>query len=136
MERAVELVCFYHYIVTLIRKNVVCAVVLGYSSKEGVAVDVALVHDVCTHCGGACLAVCAGYAESVVCECERAEYLGSLLYFESSVAEELQFLVFGGYRRCVDYEAGFRVAACMRNLVDVLFIVDEHSFALKLVCQG
>ena len=72
----------------------------------------------------------------MVCECERTEHLGSLLNLESSVAEELQFLVFGGYRRCIDYEAGFRVAACVRNLVDVFLIVDEHSLALKLVCQG
>ena len=49
MERAVELVGFYHYEVTLVRKNVVCAVVLGYASKESIAIEMTLVHDVGTH---------------------------------------------------------------------------------------
>ena len=49
MERAVELVGFYHYIVAFVRDYVVGTVVLRYTSEECVAVDMTLVHDVCTH---------------------------------------------------------------------------------------
>ena len=55
---------------------------------------------------------------------------------KKGLQKDVESIVEKEWKPCVDYEAGFRVAACVRNLVDVFFIVDEHSFALKLVCQG
>ena len=105
VERTVELVGFYDDVVALAGEYVVASVVLGDASEERVAVDVALVHDVCAHGGCGCLAVCSCHAESLVCACECSEHLRALLYREPAFAEECEFLVFGGYCRGVDYEA-------------------------------
>ena len=68
MKRAVKLVGFYHHIVTF-AQNIVCAVVLGDSSKEGIAVKMALMHYVCTHRGCCGLTVGTGKTQSLVCLC-------------------------------------------------------------------
>ena len=52
VETAVELIGFNHDIVG-VGEDIICAVVLGDASEEGIAVEVALVHDMSTH-GGCC----------------------------------------------------------------------------------
>ena len=95
----------------------------------------ALVHNVCTHCRGRCLAVCSCYAESLMGACKCSEHLGAFFYSEASVAEEGEFLMFGRDCRCIYDKARLWVAASVWYFVNVFFVVYEHALALQLVCK-
>ena len=49
VEAAVELICLDYYVVALVREDVVGAVILGNTTQEGIAIYMALVHDVGAH---------------------------------------------------------------------------------------
>ena len=131
MERAVELVGFYHHIVTT-AENIVGGIVFGDASEEGVAVDGTLVHDMGAHggCGGLAMGAC--HAESLVGTGERAQHLGALLYLESLLAEEDQFLVVGGDGRGIDHETVVFVLAHVGDFRYILLVVDEHTLTFEL----
>ena len=63
MKTAVEFISFDDDIVALVAEDIVRPVVLGDASQEGVTAHMALVHDVCTHRGGRCLAMGSRYTE-------------------------------------------------------------------------
>ena len=109
METAVKLVSLNHDVVAL-AEDVVGAIVLGDSSEEGVAVYVALVHNVGTHggCGG--LAVGSGKAQTLVGAGEGTEHLGALLDGEAALTEKDHLLVLGGDGGSIDDQTGGCVA--------------------------
>ena len=49
VEAAVELICLDYYVVALVGEDVVGAVILGNTTQEGIAIYMALVHDVGAH---------------------------------------------------------------------------------------
>ena len=59
----------------------------------------------------------------------------ALLHLKAVVAKPGQFLVCGRYGRCVNHKARSLVLACVRNLVDILVVMDEHALFLQLLCQ-
>ena len=109
VETAVKLVSLNHDVVAL-AEDVVGAIVLGDSSEEGVAVYVALVHDVGTHggCGG--LAVGSGKAQALVGAGECTEHLGALLDGEAALTEKDHLLVLGRDGGSIDDQTGGCVA--------------------------
>ena len=102
MERTVELIGFYYHIIG-IGKNVIGAIVLGDTTQEGIAVQMALMHDMCTHgrCGGLTMSTC--HTEAFVFTSQCTEHLCTLFYFKTVLTEILQFLMVGRYGWCVDY---------------------------------
>ncbi len=67
MERTVELVCLNHNKVAMVREDIISAIVLGYTTKEGITVQMTLVHKVCTHTGSRCLSMCSCKAKTLMC---------------------------------------------------------------------
>ena len=116
-------------------EDVVRAVVLRNASQEGVAVQMALVHDMSTHGAGSGLAVRTSHTESLMLACQRSQHLGTLLDVEAVVAEELQFLMFGRDSRGIDDQTRLRLAAGSGNGIDILFVMDEHTLRLQLTRQ-
>ena len=92
MERTIELVGFDDHEVR-IGQDVVGAVVLRDTAQEGIAVEMALVHDMSTHGAGSRLAMRTCHAESFMLTGQRAEHLGTFLDFETVLTEETQFLM-------------------------------------------
>ena len=92
-------------------------------------------HDVSAHGRCSRLAVCASDTKSFVRTCQHAEHLRTLLHFETIVAEVLQFLMLSGNGRGIDDQTRLVVTASVGNLVDVLFVVDDHAFLFELLCQ-
>ena len=134
MKRAVKLICFYHHIVTF-AQNIVCAIVLGDTTEEGITVEMTLVHYMGTHSGCCGLAVSTRETKSLMGLGESAKHLCALLDFESTLTEKRQFLVFVGYRRSINHETRLLVATSMWNLVNVLLIVDKGTFQFQLPCE-
>ena len=128
VEGAVELIGLNDDVVAGVGEDIVRAIVLRDAAEESVAVDMALVHDMSTHRRGRGLAVSTCHAESFVGTSQDAEHLCTLLYLEAIVAEPCQFLVRSGDSRCIDDEARSLVSAGMRDLINVLIVVDEHAF--------
>ena len=92
MERTIEFVSLDDYEVR-IRQNVVGAVVLRDATQEGIAVEMALVHDMSTHGAGSSLAMRTSHAESLMLTCQCAEHLSTFLDLETVLTEETQFLM-------------------------------------------
>ena len=116
-----------------IREDIVCAVVLGDAPQEGIAVEMALVHDVGAHGGSSCLAVRTSHTESFVGLCQYAKHLGSLHNLKTVLSEEDQFLMISGYGRCVNDKACLLLFAGKGYTFHVFLVVDHHSFLLKLM---
>lgn len=135
VEGAVELIGLNDDIVAGLGKDIVGTVVLRNTTQEGVAVDVALVHDVSAHGRRRRLAVCAGNTKSFVRARQHAKYLGALLHFKTIVAEVLQFLMLCRNGRGIDDQTRLAVTASVGNLVDILFVVNDHTFLFELLSQ-
>ena len=135
VETAVKLICLDDYEVALVRENVVGAIVLGDSSEEGIAVEMALVHDVGTHGRSRSLAVCTCHAQSLVGAGQGTKNLRTLLDGESILAEVNQLLVLSRDGWCIDNQRISGILASLRDEIYILFVVDEHSFFLQLVSE-
>ena len=104
MERTVELVCLNHNKVAMVREDIISAIVLGNTTKEGVTVQMTLVHKVCTHTGSRCLSMCSSKAKTLMCSGECAENLCTFLNLKAILAEVNQFSMLRRDGRCVDYQ--------------------------------
>ena len=135
MERAVELVGLNHYVVALLAQDVVGAIILRDASQEGIAVLMALMHDVGAHgrCGG--LAVCTCKAEAFVSTGEGTQYLCAFLYLKAVFAEPHHLLVLTGYGRGIYDQCGGRFLTGMGYHIDVFLVVNQHAFFLQLARQ-
>ena len=131
MEGTVKLVGLDDNVVG-VGENIVRAVVLGDAAKEGIAVQVALVHDVGTHGRRGGLAVSAGHTEALVLTGQCTQHLGTLLYIEMMLTEVLEFLVVGGDGWRIDNQTTLRVTTNAGYLVNALFVVNEHALFLQL----
>ena len=136
MERAVELVGLNDDIVALVGQDIVGAVVLGDTTEESIAVDMTLMHDMCTHCRCRCLSMCTCHAESLMCTGQYAEHLRTFLNLKAILTEVSEFLVCTWYGRSEHHECGLRITACIRNLFHIILVMKYHSFLLKSPCQG
>ena len=76
-----------------------------------------------------------GYAQTLVRARQRSEHLCAFLYLETVLTEVTQLLMGGRNSGCIDNQTGSLVAACLRNLVHILVIVNHHAFLFQLACQ-
>ena len=95
----------------------------------------ALVHDVGAHSGCSRLAVRTSHTESFVGLCQYAKHLSSLHNLKTVLSEEDQFLMICRYGRCVNDKACLLLFAGKGYSFHILFVVDHHSFLLKLMCE-
>ena len=85
----------------------------------------------CAHGRGGGLTVGTSHAESLMGLCQGAEYLCAFLNFKTVLTEILEFFVIFRNGGGIDDEARLLFLASMGNLVDVLFIMNEHAFNLQ-----
>ena len=104
MERTVELVCLNHNKVAMVREDIISAIVLGNTTKEGVTVQMTLVHKMCTHTGSRCFSMCSSKAKTLMCAGECAENLCTFLNLKAILTEVNQLSVVRRDGRCVDYQ--------------------------------
>ena len=135
MERTVELISFNHHVVAVVREDIVCAVVLGDASKEGVAVNTALVHDMSAHRRGSRLAVSTSNTQSFVRASQRTQYLCTFLNLKSFLTEIDQFLVLSRDSRCVDDQRFSRNATGLWNQFHIFCVMNQHAFLLQYASQ-
>ena len=130
VERTVELIGLDDDVIG-VGEDIVGAIVFGDASEEGITVEVALVHDMGAHGrrGGLTVGTC--HAESLMGLCQRTEHLGALLDLKTVLTEELEFLVAIRNSRRIDDETRLLLLAGMGNLIDILLIMDEHTFLLQ-----
>ena len=88
MEGTVKLIGFNHDKITDVRKNVVCSVILGNATQESVAINMALVHEMCAHGRSGSLSMRSCYAKSFVRTCQRSQYLSTFLYLKAILLEK------------------------------------------------
>ena len=96
----------------------------------------ALVHDVGTHRRRCRLTMRTSHTQSFVLAGQRAQHLCTFLYLKTVLTEVNEFFVVSGDGRGIDDQTAILLTAGMRNLVDILFIVDEHTFLLQLARQS
>ena len=132
MERAVEFISLNNHIVA-IAQDIVCAIVFGYTAKERIAVEMALMHDMCTHCRGSCLTVSTGEAQSLVRLCQCTEHLCALLYLKAALTEILQFLMLVRDCRCIYDKTRPVVATSLRYLFYILFVMYQGTLFFQLL---
>ena len=135
MERTVELIGLDYHEIACVREDIVSAIVLGNAPEESVAVYMALVHDMRAYCRGGRFAVRAGHTQPLMGTGQCAQDLCTFLNLETFGLEILQFGMCCGYGGGVDDKAGLLVAACVGNLVDILFVVNDHPFLFQLLGQ-
>ena len=131
VEGTVELVCLNDHVVTLGGEYGVRTIVLGDSPQESVAIHRTLVQQVCCHTARGRLAVCACHAQSFVCTCQRSQYLGTFLDFETALTEELEFLMLGGDGRGVDDQRAVLVFTGQGDEVCVFLIMHLSPFLFQ-----
>ena len=136
MERAVELVGFYHHVGAFTVEQVVGAVVLRDASEKGVAAHVALVQQVCGHRRGRRFAVCAGHAEPLHGAGECAEHFGALHDAELVVAEVGEFLVVVRNGGGVHHECALGASAGLGYEVGVVGVVNVGALGPQFFGQG
>ena len=95
----------------------------------------ALMHDMGTHRGSGGFAMRTCYTESFVRLGQRTQHLSTLLYLEAILLEIAQFLMLCGDGWRIDNQTFLCVLTGLWNLIDIFFIVDEHSFLFQLTCQ-
>ena len=132
VETAVKLVSLDDDIVAVVTQDIVGAIVLGDTAQKGVAVDMALVHDVGAHGRCRSLAVCACHTESLMRSGKRAQHLCPLLNGKAVLPEIDQFLMPRWYGWGVDDQTGGCVLAHGGYGVHVFLVVDGHAFLLQL----
>ena len=88
MEGAVEFVSLNDHIVG-VRKDVVGTIILRNTTKESIAVQMTLMHDMGTHRRRRRLTVRTCHTESLMLTCQRSQHLGAFLDVKATVAEEL-----------------------------------------------
>ena len=135
VERTVELVGLYHHIVALLAQNIVGAIVLRDTTQEGIALHMTLMHDVGAHGRSGGFAMCTGKTKAFVGTGQRAQHLCPFLNLKSFLAKPYQFFVLGWNGRRIDDERGLQLLTGMGNVVDTLFIVNEHALFLQLAGQ-
>ena len=136
MEAAVELVSLYNHIVALIAQDIVCAIILGNSTKEGIAVHGALMHYMGAHRGSCGLPVCSCHTESFMCTGQHSQHLCPFLHIKVILTEEDKFLMVLRDGRGVNNESGVLILACMGNLVYIFFIMNQHPFFFQLAVRA
>src|SRR5574344_40684 len=132
MEGAVELICLNHHIVA-VAQDIVGAIVFGYASEECIAIEMALMHDMCTHWRGCCLTVSTGEAQSLVRLCQCTEHLCALLCLKAALTEILQFLMLFRDCRCIYDKTRPVVATSLRYLFHILFVMYQGTLFFQLL---
>ena len=131
VERTVELVGLDHHIVAIFVQQIVCAIVLGDTTQEGVASHLAFVQQVCQHRRRSRFAVRAGYAQTLCAACEQTEYVCSFLNFKTLCAKPCHFFVVGWYGWGVDHQRVRLVAKGFWYQVGIVFIMQLSPFCFK-----
>ena len=91
-----------------------------------------LVHDVGTHGRGRRLAMRTGYAKALVSLGQCAKHLSALLNLKTIILEIYEFFVLSRDCWCINNQAFLFLFAKMWNLIDVFFVMDEHTLLFQL----
>src|SRR5574344_1041043 len=134
VESTVEFISLNNYEIA-VAQYVVGAIVLGDTSEEGIAVQMTLVHDMCTHGGCGSLSVCTSHTEAFMSTGESTQYLCTLLYRKTVLTEIFQFLVLSGDGWSIDYQTRLSISASLWNLMYIFLVMDEHTLAFQLFSQ-
>ena len=94
-----------------------------------------LVYDMGTHRRGRGLTMGTCYTESLMGLCQGAEHLCTFLDLKAILTEIAEFLMTLRNGWGINDKTSFLPFAGKRNLVDILFIVEEHTFFLQMPCQ-
>ena len=129
MERTVELVCLDDNIVR-IGQDVVGAVVLRNASKEGITVQMALMHDMGTHGRRGRFAVRSCHTQALMLTGQRSQNLSALLYLKAILTEIFQFLMVGWDSWRIDHQT--KNALALVNKDAALYVKDMEAPALLI----
>ena len=135
METAIEFISFYDYIVALVGKYVVGAVIFRNTAQESVTVYMTLMHDVGAHgrCRGLTMSSC--YAQPLMGASQSAQYLCTFFDGKSILMEIHKFLVLCWDGWSKDDQCCFWILASLWYQVCILLIMDEHTFFFQIMCQ-
>ena len=135
MERTVKLISFYHYIVTFLRQQQVCAVVLGNASQKRVTLHVRLMQQMCRHGGSGGLAMRTCHTESLACASQHTQYLRAFLNLKTMVTEKRKFGVFLGNGRSIDNKRRIFLLKILAYQIHIILIMDLCTFLYQLLRQ-
>ena len=129
MERTVEFVGLDGYQVALVAKHEVAVVRLEDAAEEGVAIDVALLEQMCYHRTGSGLAVGASYTESALLTRDDAEQLAALHHLKAILLEPTELAMVLRDSGRIANDARGRILEGRIDGIDIVFEMNVDAFA-------